>query len=214
MSGTLAAGGLGERLGASGIKLDLPAELATRTTYLALYAQHILALGAAAGSAACLPLVLMTSDDTHARTLASLEAGDYFGLDRRRVFLLRQQAVPCLADAGAALAVDPSDASRVLTKPNGRNLPGARNLGGGRGQDAWTAAPRRHGEVHRLLHSSGLAAKLHGDGCTHLVFFQDTNGAVWALRRSPSFSAHSRGCGQVSSSTRCPPPSACPSGAA
>eukprot|EP00315_Gephyrocapsa_oceanica_P009962 CAMPEP_0185290268 /NCGR_PEP_ID=MMETSP1363-20130426/4462_1 /TAXON_ID=38817 /ORGANISM="Gephyrocapsa oceanica, Strain RCC1303" /LENGTH=665 /DNA_ID=CAMNT_0027886247 /DNA_START=17 /DNA_END=2014 /DNA_ORIENTATION=- len=151
----LVAGGLGERLGASGIKLDLPAELATGTSYLALYAQHILALGAAAGSAACLPLVLMTSDDTHARTLASLEAGDYFGLDRRRVFLLRQQAVPCLADAGAALAVDPSDASRVLTKPNG------------------------HGEVHRLLHSSGLAAKLHSDGCTHLVFFQDTNGLVF-----------------------------------
>ena len=42
----LVAGGLGERLGYSGLKLALPTELATWTSYLEFYAKSILALGA------------------------------------------------------------------------------------------------------------------------------------------------------------------------
>ena len=41
----LVAGGLGERLGYSGIKLGLPVESASGTCFLQLYIQHILALG-------------------------------------------------------------------------------------------------------------------------------------------------------------------------
>jgi UDP-sugar pyrophosphorylase len=171
----LVAGGMGERLGFSGIKLALPAELATGTTYLQLYAAHILALSgdqttkpdaktkpeetrrpdltAKPGSSA--PLVIMTSDETDAPTRALLQEHDYFGLAPSRVHLLRQEGVPCLASPDARLALAPHDRYAVLTKPNG------------------------HGEVHRLLHSSGLAATLHREGISHLCFLQDTNGLVF-----------------------------------
>ena len=43
-------GGLGERLGYSGIKVALPTESATGTCYLQLYAESILALQARAGA--------------------------------------------------------------------------------------------------------------------------------------------------------------------
>ena len=42
----LVAGGLGERLGYSGIKLSLPTDLIDGTCYLELYVRHILALQA------------------------------------------------------------------------------------------------------------------------------------------------------------------------
>ena len=40
----LVAGGLGERLGYKGIKLELPAEITTGKPFLQLYIEHILAL--------------------------------------------------------------------------------------------------------------------------------------------------------------------------
>ena len=40
----LVAGGLGERLGYSGIKVELPVEMVTRTTYLELYCKQIVAI--------------------------------------------------------------------------------------------------------------------------------------------------------------------------
>ncbi len=50
----LVAGGLGERLGYSGIKLSLPAELATGRCFLQLYIEHILALQVGLGGWCCL----------------------------------------------------------------------------------------------------------------------------------------------------------------
>ena len=133
----LVAGGLGERLGYSGAKLCLPTELLTRTTYLGLYAQLLRALHSLAPEgAAPLPLVIMTSDDTHAPTAALLDDNAYFGLARDQVHLLKQEKVPCLADGDARLASAPGDRYALLTKPHG------------------------HGDVHSLLHASGLAARL------------------------------------------------------
>ena len=63
--------------------------------------------------------------------------------------------VPCLADGDARLALDPKDAFAVQTKPHG------------------------HGDVHALLHSSGLAAAWQQQGVQWLCFFQDTNGLVF-----------------------------------
>ena len=34
--------------------------------------------------------------------------------------------------------------------------------------------------MHALLHSSGLAARLYGEGFTHLAFLQDTNALVFS----------------------------------
>ncbi len=152
----LVAGGLGERLGYSGIKVALPTESATGTCYLQLYAESILALQARAGAgAAPLPLAIMTSDDTHERTRALLAARGHFGLEPAQVTLLKQAKVPCLADNAARMALDGGDAFGIQTKPHG------------------------HGDVHALLHSTGTAAAWLAAGKRWVVFFQDTNALVF-----------------------------------
>ncbi len=86
----LVAGGLGERLGYNGIKIALPTEIVTETTFLQMYIQHILAFQAAARKIrgrgdVTLPLAIMTSDDTDAKTRALLNAHDYFGMPRYKL---------------------------------------------------------------------------------------------------------------------------------
>ena len=80
----LVAGGLGERLGFSGIKVALPWQTTSGQTYLELYIRSILAMqGAAAmakGKPVLLPLAIMVSDDTAARTEAMLKENDSFGM--------------------------------------------------------------------------------------------------------------------------------------
>ena len=39
--------------------------------------------------------------------------------------------------------------------------------------------PHGHGDIHMLLYSTGLAAKLKNQGIEHLLFIQDTNGQVF-----------------------------------
>jgi len=146
----LVAGGLGERLGYDGIKVDIPVEVTTNVAYLDLYARLIRALGRRAGRP--IPLVIMTSGQTHARTLTSLERGGWFGLDRDQVTVLQQELVPALADERARVALD--GAYRVSLKPHG------------------------HGDIHLLLHRSGTARRLAERGTTHLAFIQDTNAQV------------------------------------
>ena len=70
-------------------------------------------------------------------------------------FLWGRAQVPCLSDGDARLALADGDAFRVQTKPHG------------------------HGDVHSLLHSSGLAAAWAAVGVRWLCFFQDTNGLVF-----------------------------------
>ncbi|RMZ57564.1 hypothetical protein APUTEX25_001764, partial [Auxenochlorella protothecoides] len=102
-----------------------------------------------------LPLAIMTSDDTHARTEALLRSHAFFGADPAQVTLVKQEKVACLADNDARLALTPGDAWAVQTKPHG------------------------HGDVHMLLHSSGLAARWRDAGLRWAVFFQDTNALVF-----------------------------------
>lgn len=63
--------------------------------------------------------------------------------------------VACLADGDARLALQPGNSFLLQTKPHG------------------------HGDVHGLLHSSGLAKKWAAAGLRWLCFFQDTNGLVF-----------------------------------
>jgi UDP-sugar pyrophosphorylase len=166
----LVAGGLGERLGYSGVKVALPTESATGTCYLQLYAESILALQARAGDGAQpLPLAIMTSGDTHERTLALLEAHGYYGLTPGQVTLMKQEKVPCLADNEARMALDAKDAFCLQTKPHG------------------------HGDVHALLHSTGLAKAWHARGLKWVVFFQDTNALVF--KAIPAALGVSQRCG-------------------
>lgn len=164
----LVAGGLGERLGYNGIKVALPSESTTETCFLQLYIESILALQDASNrlmqgsfcqrEGECkrdVPFVIMTSDDTHSRTLELLESNDYFGMKPTQVHLLKQEKVACLDDNDARLAVDPHNTYRIQTKPHG------------------------HGDVHSLLYSSGLLKAWHEAGLRWVLFFQDTNGLLF-----------------------------------
>ena len=71
----------------------------------------------------------------HTRTLALLEANNFFGLRRDQVTLMQQEKVPALVDAeGRMCAAGADDPYTILTKPHG------------------------HGDVHLLLHQTGLQA--------------------------------------------------------
>jgi len=146
----LVAGGLGERLGYPGIKIDIPVEVTTGASYLALYASWIRAV--ASRVKARIPFVIMTSRDTHEATLKSLKRNRYFGLAPADVHVLMQELVPALLDNEARLAKE--GPYGLVLKPHG------------------------HGDVHMLLHSSGLAERFRKAGKTHLAFIQDTNAQV------------------------------------
>ena len=149
----LVAGGLGERLGYSGIKLDIPVEVTETTSYLAHYAACIKAMEARMKQPKPVPFIIMTSDDTNAKTVASLKANNGFGLKEEQIHILKQELVPAIADNNGRLAL--AEKYKLILKPHG------------------------HGDIHMLLYSTGLAAKLVEQGIEHLLFMQDTNGQVF-----------------------------------
>lgn len=147
----LVAGGLGERLGYQGIKLDIPVEVTQSTSYLGHYSRVIRAASERLGRE--IPLVIMTSRDTHEGTVATLAAHGNFGLGAGQITILRQELVPALADVSAHLALEKK--YEIVLKPHG------------------------HGDIHMLLHTSGTAARLSASGTRYLLFIQDTNGQVF-----------------------------------
>lgn len=153
------AGGLGERLGFRGIKLSLPTEITTGLTQLQFYCSHIVSLQhlltARLGRTTRLPLAIMTSDDTHLPTIEMLKSNGYFGLSSTQVTCLKQGRVAALKDDHGALArrdfEGNEDPYTVLTKPHG------------------------HGDVHALMHASGLARRWEREGVHWLYFIQDSS---------------------------------------
>lgn len=153
----LVAGGLGERLGYSDIKLSLPTQSLTESCYLELYVAQILTMQAKAGAGAFLPLAIMTSGDTHDRTVDLLKAHKDFGAAPGQITLIKQEKVPALTDNQAHFALEEGDPYTIETKPHG------------------------HGDVHTLLSSSGLADKWCKEGRQYIVFFQDTNALCFTV---------------------------------
>jgi UDP-sugar pyrophosphorylase len=151
----LVAGGLGERLGYPGIKVALPAETASNDTFLAHYVKCILALQQYSNrqlhASRELPLAIMTSDDTDSGTRRLLADNGYFGMREGQIALLKQERVAAIADPTPRLALSSDDPFSLVTKPHG------------------------HGDVHTLLHTSGVAKRWLDAGLRWLVFFQDTN---------------------------------------
>lgn len=135
----LVAGGLGERLGFSSIKLALPCETLTSASYLKTYCSYIKAWGGDS-------LVIMTSDDTHAKTKALIDSEKRFGLSS--IFLLKQDKVASIVDSEGRMQVD--EDGLPVTKPHG------------------------HGDVHSLLFRSKFPQR-RWKGKKWVVFFQDTN---------------------------------------
>ncbi|KAH7650318.1 secreted UDP-N-acetylglucosamine pyrophosphorylase family [Cryptosporidium bovis] len=155
----LVAGGLGERLSFEGIKISIELSSVSNITFFGFYASYILdyenRILREFGENVTIPLIIMTSDDTDAKTREFLEVNNNFGLKNDQVFLVKQLKVPALMDSDARIALDPKDNYKILTKPHG------------------------HGDVHSLLHASGLLSELKNKGIRYLVFIQDTNALVF-----------------------------------
>ncbi|NQY33025.1 MAG: UTP--glucose-1-phosphate uridylyltransferase [Coraliomargarita sp.] len=149
----MVAGGLGERLGYSGIKIDIPVEVTETTPYIAHYASNLLAMEARMSSPRPVPLIIMVSEDTEAKTRASLESNNYFGLKQEQVHILKQELVPAISDNDGSLAL--KEKYKLILKPHG------------------------HGDIHMLLYTSGVAARMVEQGIEHFAFIQDTNGQAF-----------------------------------
>jgi UDP-sugar pyrophosphorylase len=155
----LVAGGLGERLGYSGIKLSLETNLCTNKCYLDFYVKYIKAMQYSARLKTGrgdirIPLVIMTSGDTDPLTRQLLKDNQNFGMDDDMISIVMQDKVAALKDGSAGLALDDDDRWSLQTKPHG------------------------HGDVHHLLHREGLVDKWEKEGRTHVIFLQDTNALV------------------------------------
>ena len=149
----MVAGGLGERLGYNGIKIDIAVETLESTPYISHYAQCIKAMEARMENPRLIPFIIMVSRDTGPKTMETLESNNYFGLQKEQVHILRQELVPAIADNDGSLAL--KEKYQLILKPHG------------------------HGDIHMLLYTSGLAKKLHKEGIEHFLFIQDTNGQVF-----------------------------------
>jgi len=116
--------------------------------YIQYYIEYILALQKKyAPKGRKLPLCIMTSGDTNAKTVKLLKANNNFGMDESQITLVQQgQGVPALTDNDATIAMDGPCA--VSTKPHG------------------------HGDVHALLYSHGVAKKWVNNGIGWIAFFQ------------------------------------------
>ena len=150
----LVAGGLGERLGYHGIKVALPMETATGDCYLAKYCGFIQALQKRCGPNVRLPLFIMTSGDTHEKTMALISLNNNFGMDPNQIIVAQQEKVPAIVNNNGKFSMSSTNPYLIETKPHG------------------------HGDVHMLLHSTGTASKWNNEGRKWIVFFQDTNGLV------------------------------------
>eukprot|EP00823_Brevimastigomonas_motovehiculus_P002911 TRINITY_DN1733_c0_g1_i1.p1 TRINITY_DN1733_c0_g1~~TRINITY_DN1733_c0_g1_i1.p1 ORF type:complete len:523 (-),score=97.57 TRINITY_DN1733_c0_g1_i1:190-1647(-) len=129
-------------------------------TYLQYYISCILALQDRARTLRkdkkiTIPLAIMTSGDTDERTRKLLKDNNNFGMDTDQLFIIVQGKVPAMMDNDAHFAQDPKDPYSLITKPHG------------------------HGDVHLLLHTSGLASRWKKEGRQWVVFFQDTNALVF-----------------------------------
>ena len=152
----LTAGGLGERLGYSGIKIGLQTELITLRPYIQLYIESIKAYEDRVKKAEkmppewYIPFCIMTSGDTHDKTKTFLEENANFGMKKEQIILIKQHKLPAIIDNDCHLALQ-KDKFLLLTKPHG------------------------HGDIHYLLYQSGLAQKWLDEGKTYMIQFMDTN---------------------------------------
>lgn len=153
----LVAGGLGERLGYSGIKLSLETNLLTNKCYLEIYVKYIQAMQHMAEVKSGeenvrIPLVIMTSGDTDPLTRKLLEDNDNFGMDPGQIQIVCQDKVAALKDSSAGLSM--KNKWTIETKPHG------------------------HGDVHHLLYREGHIDQWEKEGRKHVIFLQDTNALV------------------------------------
>ena len=87
----LVAGGLGERLGYPGIKIAIPFDLLANKTFLNYYCEYILAFQAKfCKPDTKIPFLIMTSGDTHEKTIELLEKNNYYGMQKDQITIVKQ----------------------------------------------------------------------------------------------------------------------------
>jgi len=150
----LVAGGLGERLGYNGIKVSLPFELITEEFFLNYYIDFLMAYQKRAGPGARILLSIMTSDDTHDKTVKLLEENNYYGMPKDQISFMKQEKVPAMTNSKAHFA-QKANSLEIETKPHG------------------------HGDVHTLIYHSGNSKKWLDQGKKWVCFFQDTNPLIF-----------------------------------
>jgi UDP-sugar pyrophosphorylase len=191
----LVAGGLGTRLGYGGLKVGMPLDLVTAQSYIQLFAQNIKALQRKSNNhsanksqaARTIPFIIMTSDQTHQGTIDFLRENNFFGLDGVTVLDLTQDKV--FYDAGLGqLRVKSRDGQvdkgglNQITIFKQESVPAMQGYEGQlylKDQYTLDERPHNHGDIHILMHASGIAQALFDAGTTNTLFFQDTNGQVF-----------------------------------
>ena len=154
----LVAGGLGERLGYTGIKIGLQNDLITLRTYIEIYTDFIKAyedrirkkVKEKLDEEWYIPFCIMTSDDTHDETISLLKAHNHYGMRPGQIILLKQNKIPALLDNDCHMALE-LNKLLIETKPHG------------------------HGDIHYLLFKSGKAKQWNEEGKKYMVQFMDTN---------------------------------------
>jgi UDP-sugar pyrophosphorylase len=152
----LVAGGLGERLGYNGIKIGLQNELVTLRTYIEVYTDFIKAYEdriRKKENISCdwfIPFCIMTSGDTHEKTISLLKTHSNFGMRPKQITIVKQNKLPSILDNDCHLALQ-KEKFLLETKPHG------------------------HGDVHYLLYQSGKVKKWIEEGKRYMVQFMDTN---------------------------------------
>ena len=152
----LVAGGLGERLGYTGIKIGLQNELITLRTYIEVYTDFIKAYEdrikkkEEMPSDWFIPFCIMTSGDTHEKTVSLLKSRNNFGMKPEQITIVKQSKLPAILDNDCHLALQ-KNRFLLETKPHG------------------------HGDVHFLLYQSGKVKKWIEEGKKYMVQFMDTN---------------------------------------
>lgn len=141
----LVAGGLGERLGSKQIKISITCEIITGISFMELYLEYLKVYSIHSGKK--IHLLIMTSDDTHIKTLEFLKNFNFS--EYVDIQIEKQDKVPAMSDLDATL--DINDNWEVQTKPHG------------------------HGDVHFLIKQSGVIDKWTADGVKYVYFIQDTN---------------------------------------
>lgn len=141
----LVAGGLGERLGSSQIKISLTCEIMTGTSFIDLYLAYLKAYSKISGRK--MNLFIMTSDDTHDQTVNLLSKKDF--ADYVNIDIEKQDKVPAFKDLDCQL--DVNENLELQTKPHG------------------------HGDVHFLVRNSKVLSKWKKQGVKYVYFIQDTN---------------------------------------
>lgn len=102
-----------------------------------------------------IPLAIMTSDETHEKTEKLLEQNNFFGMQRSQITLMKQQKVPTMSNSDGHFVLR-KNRCELETKPHG------------------------HGDVHSLLHQTGLAQRwLTTQQKRWVVIFQDSNPLIF-----------------------------------